>query len=194
MSTRRLIPAARALPGYQYYTNKDVLLQMAIGLDGTLAIAEDKVHVLAYMVVNGQVDRKKKYPIPKNYSLRPAFERKIGRPRYKDKTWRGWAWKFPDLPEKLLAQAEHAGYYRVENANYISLGVEGRVRFTVFRSGHLGVKDIEDSEYLKDLELPVDTKATLFFPRRVSLEKVVALRRGPDLLEAFTELLDTERD
>lgn len=187
-----LVTARQALPGRRYYTAKNVLLQAVRGDDGKLLVIKNREGEFAAfnrVSEDGTVDPKRHLVFTGYSQLRPAFERRPGRPRHADKTWTGWAQKYSELPNALVKLLSGAGLYRNDRSNYMLFGLDGQTHFVLFRSGHLGVRDDEAVKCLKSSGFDFEVRADKFYPRRISLSAVSTAGRSVDLLSAVESLM-----
>ncbi len=189
----KIVVAAKAAPGQRYLTDKDVVMEMATSADKGLLLSRDEKNVMAYLVVDGKTVRTKLYPVPVVYRLRVPRQARAGRKPYEDHTWRGWAWKNPDLPAALLDHAGRLGYYKLERTHYFALGDRGKTVFAVFRSGHLGVRQAEAKLFAAE-GFGVEDVGGRFFPLRLDLSKIMAERRAKELLQTYVSVLKHEAD
>lgn len=191
MSKDKLVAAGDVKPGRRYLTARGVLLQAGRGPDGKLELVKNQNgdHVGFYMVVDNKVQTKR-HLVPLGYhGLSPAFERRRGRPALDDRTWRGWAQRFPGLPNRILMSAKSAGLYQVEHANYITLGRSGQNHFALFRSGFLGVKDPEMLKLAREAGFKLENRDGGFFQKRINLADVMMNGRELEFMTLLTTFM-----
>jgi hypothetical protein len=103
---------------------------------------DGKGSILVWLVRDdGALDKSYLRSIPMSHPLTdpdPLPPGKRGRRVHQNKTWRGWAYDHPDVPEAVIKEAKDQGCYLGASANYITVGFGGRKLFVVFRSGVLG--------------------------------------------------------
>lgn len=188
----RQVTAKNAVPGRRYLTAKNVLLQAVRGQDGRLEVvknAEGEFAVFNRVTDAGVVDPKRHLVFLGYSSLTPAFENRPGRPRHEDRTWSGWAQKFPELPNSLLEVAAGTpDFYRLDRTHYMLLGRRGLNHFAVFRSGYLGIKDEKMIKALTEGGFEPEVRDERFYPRRINLAAVAIAHQGPEFLKLFGDL------
>jgi len=151
-----IVKAKNAVPGQRYLTKKNILVEIssAPGRPGEPPRARTRTktgEILVHLVTDGNADYEELIPVEALYEL-TAVEptgppRKRGRKPHGPSTWRGWAYKNPQVPAKLLKIASDSGFYLTSSVNYISVGFGGKTIFTVFRSGILGFKEHPGKEF-----------------------------------------------
>ncbi len=153
--------------GGRYLTRKDVLLEPVPGVRGKprgfspRLTRNEKREISFFLVVNGQVDTKKMYPIAEGYELKVVSE-----------------------PKTLLAVCEEAGCFLVEYVNYYRASYRGRDIFRVFRSGFLGWSEDPGFPWLKEFMEWRSVKPNNY-PFRVSYKKLLKAGKGDLILKTI---------
>ena len=187
------VAAKNTRGGRRYVTQKGVIVEVAPTSRNDDSPRRHKDgRVLVWVVNDAGVKDSTLAPIDANYTLidhlppePPAPPRRRGREVHEDKTWRGWAYNHPEVPEAVLDEAKGQGCYLVAATNYITVGWGGRKVFVLFRSGVLGFDEV--SKYF--VAFSPQTAAGRFSVVRIELEAVIASGLRVEMLRALRQHL-----